>query len=287
MCRAGGAGRTLGRSLTVWESLARDTDATIALALSTPVIAEGMRELLVYAIEHRYVDVLVASADDLFADLYEALGYTHFADEEGPVMTNEGRERTETFLVEFLDGLESGTVTMGGDLLRRLGESLPEKAPRKGVLQAAAAAGVRIVVPDLSTSAFGNALLTARAHGKALTLDTTEDVLALAQALAATPRFGVVRVGEGAADALVMRARDVAPVLGLGVSTLAGSITLGGTRGMAPGDQHVVVATDATMTLPLLLTGLAQRVPGYRRTATPGVAVERVAGARAEEPAAV
>ncbi|MGZ3583152.1 MAG: adenosylmethionine decarboxylase [Ktedonobacterales bacterium] len=287
MCHAGGAGRTLGRSLAVWESLARDSDATIALALSSPVVAEGMRELLVYAIEHRYVDVLVASADDLMADLYEALGYTHFVGEDGPVMTNEGRDRTETFLVEFLDGLESGTVTMGADLLRRLGESLPEKAPRKGVLQAAAAAGVRVVVPDLSTSAFGNALLTARAHGKALTLDTTEDVLALAQALAATPRFGVVRVGEGAADALVMRARDVAPALGLGVTTLAGSVTLGGTRGMASGEQHVVVVTDATMTLPLVLTGLAQRMPGNRRAATPAVTVERVAGPRAEEPAAV
>lgn len=284
MGHIGGAGRSLGRSVAVWESLARDTDATIVLTLSTAVIAEGMRELLVYAIEHRYVDVLVASADDLFADLYEALGYAHFAGEDGPVMTNEGRERTETFLVKFLDELESGTVTMGADLLRRLGESLPEKAPRKGVLQAAAAVGVRIVVPDLSTSAFGNALLTARAHGKVLTLDTTEDVVALAQASAATPRFGVVRIGEGAADALVMRARDIAPALGLGVSTLAGSVTLGGTRGVASGEQHVVVATDATMTLPLLLTGLAQRVPGFRRTVTPSASANR---ARTEEPAAV
>lgn len=283
MCHIGGAGRTLGRSMAVWESLARDTDATIALTLSTPMVAEGLRELLVYAVEHRYVDVIVASADDLFADLYEALGHTHFAGEDGPVMTNEGRERTEAFLVEFLDELESGIVMMGADLLHRLGASLPAKAPRKGVLQAAAASGVRIVVPDLSTSAFGNALLTARAHGKALTLDTTEDVVALAQTLAATPRFGIVRVGEGAADALVMRARDIAQALGLSASTLTGSVTLGGTRGLVPGEQHVVVATDATMTLPLLLTGLAQRVPGFRRTATQAASLEREPMARAEE----
>lgn len=199
-------------------------------------------------------------------------------------MTSDGRARTETFLVEFLDEMESGTVTMGADLLHRLGASLPAKAPRKGVLQAAAAAGVRIVVPDLNTSAFGNALLTARAHGNVLRLDTAEDVVALAQTLAASPRFGIVRVGEGAADALVMRARDIAPALGLGASNLVGSVTLGGTRGVAPGEQHVVVAADATMTLPLLLTGLAQRVPGFRRAMKATTPVER---ARDEEPAAV
>ncbi|MGH2485421.1 MAG: adenosylmethionine decarboxylase, partial [Ktedonobacterales bacterium] len=67
-----GPARALGLCLANWELLARDPDSTIAFALNTPVIATGMRELLVYAVERHYADVVVVSAEDVVADLYEA-----------------------------------------------------------------------------------------------------------------------------------------------------------------------------------------------------------------------
>src|SRR6185437_10624395 len=71
MAATGGQARALGLALTEWERLVRAEKTTIALTLSAPVIAEGMRELLVYAVERVYVDCILASSENLLADLYE------------------------------------------------------------------------------------------------------------------------------------------------------------------------------------------------------------------------
>lgn len=260
-----GPGRQLGAALAVWEALGRDQQTTIALALAQPVIAEGLRETLVYAIERRYADVVIASAADLFADLYEALGHAHFAGEQGPIASDEGREAAAAFFAAFLDELDASAIGTTADLWRALGERLPTRTPRKGVLQAAATAGVRIFTPDLGTSAFGAALVAARAHGHALTLDPADDVMALARMLAGAARLGVIRAGEVASGALLAQARDVAAALGLATPELAGSVTLGVRRPLAPGERHVALGAEPGMLLPLIVTGLAQRLPAGRQ----------------------
>jgi S-adenosylmethionine decarboxylase len=274
----GGQARRLGQALASWESLARDPDTTIALALSTPVIAAGMRELLVFAVEHRYADLVIASSEDLAADVYEALGFTHVVDGDGVSAPAEGVERVRSAMAAFLDGSEPGSIGSAADLWRGLGAWLAQHAPRKGVLQAAAAAGVPLFVPDLASGLFGTLLLEARSRGAAVTLDPAEDSLALARAVCGTPRLGIVRVGEGPADALVAQARDIASSLDLAEPTLTHSVSLGTSRALGAGEWHVALAADATLALPLIVTGLAQRVPGVRHPATPIVA-------KAQEPA--
>lgn len=267
MTATGRQGRALGRALVEWERLVRGNATTIALTLSQPVIADGMRELLVYAVEHRYVDVVIASADDFFADLYEALGYVHYADGEAMVAVQEGREKALAFFAEFLASTSLGAGASVADLWTALGASLGTHVPRKGLLQAAARAGVRIFTPDLSTSAFGGELLAARARGAALSLDASTDIAALARALAAHGHVGVVQVGSGAAGAMLMRARAVAGALGLEAPAVAGCLALGGTP-VTSGEHSVAVAADASLALPLLVTGLAQRHPHHRVVAT-------------------
>jgi deoxyhypusine synthase len=259
-----GPARALGLSLANWELLARDPDSTIALALNTPVIAAGMRELLVYAVERRYADIVVISADDVVADLYEALGQVHFAGETGPVATAAGRERVVAFLDEFLATFDVSVVHCGSDLLRLLGEALPAKAPRKGLLQAAAASDVLVIAPDLSTSLIGGAALATRARGVTLRLDASDDLVALTQRLTSRPRLGIVRAGTGAADTFLLRAREVADALGVATPTLTGSVSLGTASALVAGDHHVATTLDPAIALPLLVTGLAQRVPGPR-----------------------
>jgi deoxyhypusine synthase len=259
-----GAARAVGQCLATWELAARDPDATIALALNTPVIAEGMRELLVYAIEHRYVDVVVATADDMAADLYEALGQVHFGAPDGPVATDMGREHVSAFLKEFLVTLDLSTVTSGVELLRQLGEALPSRAPRKGLLQAAAASGVMVLAPDLSTSVFGAAAISARNLGASLSLDAATDLEALTERLAERPRLAIVRTGEGSADTLLQRSRDIAVLLDLTSPTLTGSVSLGTGCAVGTGDRHVATVLDPVIALPLMVTGLAQRMPGVR-----------------------
>ncbi|MBF6590174.1 MAG: adenosylmethionine decarboxylase [Ktedonobacterales bacterium] len=278
MSAGAGAGRALGRALSEWERLVRNPDVTLALTLSTPMIAAGMRELLVYAVERRYVDVVVASADDLFADVYQALGYEHVFGDERPVAIAEGQEAARALLLAFLTELPANSVATASDLWRALGEALPTRAPRKGVLQAAAAAGVRIFTPDLATSAFGSILLAARAQGVKLALDAAEDVVALGRLLAQTPRLGVIRVGVGVADAVLAQAREVLPLLGIVAPTRVGSVSLDA-AGISTEEHRISLAGDASLTLPLLVTGLAQRFPATRRHGAAS------SNATAEEPA--
>jgi S-adenosylmethionine decarboxylase len=281
MTALAGPGAALGQALAEWERLARDGETTIALSLAAPVIACGMRELLVYAAERRYFEVVVASADDLFADLYEALGHVHLAGESGPVATDEGRTATLAFASELLAGIAHGTVMSSANLWRRIGEALPARVPRKGLLQASAQTDISIFTPDLGTTAFGPALLAARVQGKGPALDSAEDVLELARVLAAGPRLGVVRVGEGAQDGLLAQAREVASPLGLQAATLVGSVTIGASHALASGEHHVAVPSNAGLVLPLVVTGLAQRLPVVRKRADRGakMAVDGTSGA--------
>ncbi len=264
-----GDGRALGKALATWERLVRADDATIALTLAKPVIAAGLRETLVYAVEHRYVDVIVASADDLFADLYESLGYAHYADDAGVIASDEGRAATLAFVRDFLGKVDASRLTTGAGLWKALGEALPSVAPRKGLLQAAATFGVAIFTPDLSASAIGAALLAAREQGASVSLDASGDLAGLARILGARASLGVLRVGAGLEDSLLLQAREAAVALGGARPALLGDVTLGA----APLAQGVSVAADASLTAPLLVMGLAQRVPGARHVNPVGAKV--------------
>jgi S-adenosylmethionine decarboxylase len=263
MTATGGQGRALGRALAEWERLARDSESTIALALSEPLIAAGMRQTLVYAVDHHYVDVVIASADDLYADLYEALGYAHYDDGETMVALAEGCAATDALFLDLLKVVDLATVTNSADLWKRIGESLPTRAPRKGLIQAAAAVGAPIFTPDLAMSVFGSLLVSARGQGLRLRLDAIDDVEALARLLGAWPRLGALRLSAGLADATLTQAWELTASLGLEPPVLSGSVGLGASA-IGSGEHAVSAQTDATLVLPLLVTGLAQRIPGAR-----------------------
>jgi len=170
-----------------------------------------------------------------------------------------------------LDEVAAKEITSGTALWRALGEALPTRAPRKGLVQAAATAGVAIFTPDLSASALGAALLAARTQGAALSLDASGDLAGLARILGAQPNLGVVRVGVGLEDNLLFQAREAAVVVGARRPTLVGDVALSASVASQALGQHsgevISVATDATLALPLLVTGLAQRIPGVRHLA--------------------
>jgi len=283
---SGGQGRALGRALAAWERAARDRETTIALTLTAPVIADGLRETLVYAVERRYVDVIVVSADDLFADIYESLGHAHFADDDAPdttLATAEGQAETRAFIAETLAEIAArerdlapssraesvATPITGADLWRRLGEALPTRAPRKGLLQAAAKAGVAIFAPDLGVSAVGRELAALRSRGDGLPLDASGDLLALAATLAQRPQLALLRGGVGLADEFVTQARSLAGDDGR-APQLTTLITLGAGRGAGGplATATISAGADTTLALPLLTTGLAQRLPSGRPAAT-------------------
>ena len=276
MSSAGGQARALGKMLTGWERMLHDTEMKIVLSLSTPAIAKGLREVLVYAVEHHFVDIVVLSAEDVFADLYESLGYSQYlpqADLEDLAPAPKGYQASLDCFTRFVRDLGPAGCSTSSDLWQRLGAYLPKSAPRKGLLQAAAASGVRLFTPDLGTTALGTALLALRARGlnARLPLDPTQDVKALAEEIGSMPRLGVVRSGSGAADALLGQAREVAASMTETSPRLWASVSLGASRRLEHGERHVALAAGADLILPIVVTALAQRVPAQLRR--PGAAM--------------
>jgi S-adenosylmethionine decarboxylase len=258
----GSGGRALSRAVAEWERLARDPDCALWLALSTPVIGEGLRELLVYLVEHRFVDGILLTGEDVFADVYEALGYRHYEGDAGTTRPDADRHETMTFLARAASELAAnqGREAMSGTaFLRALGEMLPTRVPRKGLLQAAAAVGIHVYAPDLLGSQVGAALQAARAQGGCPTLDPLTDADALTSDLHSLPRFGMVAVGAGLCQRQLLLASEAD-----GQSAqLAGSVRVGdGTE--RRGDGVVTVDAAPGLVLPLLVTALAQRIPSTR-----------------------
>ncbi|HEY7781046.1 MAG TPA: deoxyhypusine synthase family protein, partial [Ktedonobacterales bacterium] len=260
-------GRTVGRALDEWERLARDPDCQVVLALSTPVVGAGLGELLAAAIGRRYVDIVVMSGEDVFADVRAALGFGSTANMDDPASGahDVGLEPTRDFLAGLAATLarEADRDLAGWEFTRALGKRLAEHAPRTGVLRAAVAADVPVFAPDLVAGPCGLALALAQRRGAAARLDPLADLTALADLLAACAHYGVIAAGSGVATATVTQADELA-----GRATRsAGGVYLDVAAGTGPVGAGVVVAQSPPgLVLPLLLTGLAQRLPGTIRT---------------------
>jgi deoxyhypusine synthase len=278
MSGLGSEGNRLATALNLWERMVRDADCTILLGLSGLLLSAGLRELLVYLIEHRAIDGLIVSADNLFHDLHEARGARHYQSATHITDANliaSGYERaadlfaarddlrqTEAMLVEFNATLAQETTLTTSAFFRRLGAALRHMAPRKGVIQAAAEMGIPLYAPDIASSAFGTALAATRSQGtRHLQFDTTGDALELAGTFASALNTGVILVGSATgapADLLRQAAR-----LNQSPTPHRYSVTLGGAEAL-PAEERVASSTDPTLSLPLVAHALAQRCPGVR-----------------------
>ncbi|HEU5198154.1 MAG TPA: deoxyhypusine synthase family protein, partial [Ktedonobacterales bacterium] len=170
--------------------------------------------------------------------------------------------QTEGLLIDFSATLGQSSTLTTSAFFRRLGAALRHVAPRKGLIQAAAEAGIPVYAPDIASSQFGVALAAARAQGTAhVQFDTTGDALELVGMLTSAQRSGVILVGSGA-EATAGLLRQAARISSAPIVHLY-SIALGGSEAL-PGLESVASSTDATLTLPLVAHGLAQRCPGTR-----------------------
>ena len=273
----GGEGGRLAAATNLWERMLRDADCTILLGLSGALIAAGLREVLVSLIERRMLDGLVVSAENLFHDLHEARGAAHYQSAEpineaallaagyeqsGEVFAARDEARqTEALLREFSATLGEETTLTSGAFFRRLGAALRHMAPRKGIIQAAAEAGIPLYAPDIASSPFGIALAAGHAQGKPRPqFDTMGDLLELVNMLVSARRSGVVLVGGLAAPAEMLRqAARMSPI----PLSHSYSVALGASEAL-PGLERLAAGSDATLTLPLVAHALAQRCPGTR-----------------------
>jgi S-adenosylmethionine decarboxylase len=246
LAASGGTGRALGRALALWERLAR-AEAPVVLALGPHLIAEGMRDVVADLMQRGHVAAVILEGDALLSDAYEALGYRHYlregAEDAPPVRSAEEWARARAQIAALLAGVASRS---GVALARRLGAALGEHAPRPGILTAAAHLGIPVFVTG--AAGLGEIGLPEVKPGA--------DRAALRQALAGAL---LVACGTTAATAQAVAATGASPqILAAGSSHLADA-------GLT---CTLDAALDAALALPLLATGLVQRLPMRARPVT-------------------
>ena len=209
-------GRNLGRAAAVWDQML-SSRTTIIFSLSGALIPAGMRKLLTYLIEHRYIDCLVSTGAQLFHDLNESLGHPHY--QGHPEMDDTalrehrvvrmydvladdmGQDTAERFVKEFSEGLDDRPYTTR-EFIYLLGRAAAGSVKESGVVTTAAARGVPVFCPALGDSILGTALAWARYEGKSqLQIDIVRDVLETSDVVDQTEkqggRTGLIILGGG------------------------------------------------------------------------------------------
>ena len=229
----GGEGNALGTALKQWEMWARGENP-IVLAVGPSLVAQGMRDLIVDLLERGLVTAIIAEGDTLCADAFESLGYRHFS-------TSQQRTGLPLRIAHDVEAARAQVAALsvadGGATFQfaaRLGAALADHARRPGILITAA----RREIPVFAVAATDLPLSTSGCPA---------DVAALADLLA-QPGTGIIAFGTTHhTSELVAATGKATPVIAIAAAPYT--------------NQQIVCTIDATVALPLLATGIAQRVP--------------------------
>lgn len=209
-------GRNLGRAADIWDQMLAGRTAII-FALSGAMVPAGMRKVLSYLIEHRYIDCLVSTGAQLFHDLNESLGHDHFqghpemddmALREQRVVRmydiladDAGQDQTERFIKAFAEGLDDRPYTTR-EFIHLLGKHAASRVKSPGIVTTAAQHSVPVFCPAFGDSILGTAVAWARYEGKTqLQIDIVQDLLETSVLVDQTEkqdgRTGLIILGGG------------------------------------------------------------------------------------------
>jgi len=291
-------GRNLATARRVWESMLED-HVTIFLGVAGALSAGGLRSLIAYLIDHRYVDCVVSTGANLYHDLHETRGRRHFvgsprADDKALQHFRIDRvydtyaDETEfiendEWLAAFALSIERRPYT-SRELLYRLGERLWKETRREGILTAAYRASVPIFCPAIADSSIGMGLSQARhLDASASQIDIIGDVIEAANVVLTHPRTASVVLGGGTPKNFInqssVQAEYYNPKVGghrYALQIVTDVPHFGGASGstleeaqswgkVAANAKRAPVHADATLALPLLVSALASSAAGKLR----------------------
>jgi deoxyhypusine synthase len=283
-------GRNLATARRIWEKMLAN-DCTIFLGMAGALSAGGLRMIVAYLIEHRYVDCLVSTGANLYHDLHETRGLRHYlgspheddaalqAERIDRVYDTYAREEefcdNDEWIAAFALTLERRPYT-SREFLYRLGEYLWKETGQAGLLTAAYRANVPIFCPAIADSSIGMGLSQARHRDPGAGLiDGVGDIVESANLVIRHPRTASVVLGGGTPKNFINQASVQAEFFDdrIGGHRYALQIVtdvphFGGASGssleearswgkLATDAEQVTVQADATIALPLLVTALA------------------------------
>ncbi len=295
-------GRNLATARRIWQKML-ESDATIFLGVAGALSAGGLRLLIAYLIEHRYVDCLVSTGANLYHDLHETRGRHHFIGspvEDDAALQDARIDRVydtyadetefcenDEWIAEFATGLDPRPYT-SREFLYKLGERLWHDTSQDGILTAAYRANVPIFCPAIADSSIGMGLSQARhKHSGSGHVDVIGDIIESANIVIRRPQTASIVFGGGTPKNFINQASvqaefydhrvgghrfavqivtDVPHFGGASGSTLEEAKSWGK---LATDAEQVTVHADATVVTPLLVSALAgtcaERVAKRRR----------------------
>jgi deoxyhypusine synthase len=293
MSATGFQGRKLGESLDVWAQMCRDPDCTILLGLSGAMIPAGMQQCLIQLVENRYVDVIVSTGANIFHDVCEHFGISHYLGHhqaDDCQLFSKGIDRIyDVFAFEeqfrsidlkFADfaGMIAPFSCSSANFIRRFGEWMIGQFPeRRSLLSTCVEENVPVFIPALCDSSIGIGLMVARRNGIQAHIDQIADVDEIARIVEGSKKTGVVYIGGGVPKNFIQQTQVIADMYHAGQEGHAYAIQYttdaphwGGLSGCtfeeaiswgkeAPHAPRVQCFCDATIALPFITSGLIGR----------------------------
>ena len=288
-------GGNLGKALDVLEKIVTEKDILTVLTLSGAMVPAGMGEIICALMEYRLIDVLVTTGANIIHDLVDAAvdighykGEQNVNDEElfklrinriyDIFLPEENYEIAERKLLKIIKEIfdEKDIFITPNELLKKVGEKIKSRC----ILSVAAKNNIPIFVPAFSDSEFAlNLIKYSIREGFNFQFDILKEVQMFADIIRNSKEYATIIIGGG-----VPRnwAQQVFPLLdqidnlesmGYNYSVRIHTATEydGGLSGCTISEskswgkyhidsKNVSIWCDATIALPILITGLFQRL---------------------------
>jgi deoxyhypusine synthase len=283
-------GRSLGTAHRVWQKML-DDDVTIFMGMAGALSAGGLRMVVAYLIQHRFIDCLVSTGANLYHDLHETRGRHHYlgsAIANDDALADDRIDRVydtyaseeefcdnDVWIGDFAASIEARPYT-SREFLNLLGGQLWKETKGDGILTAAFRAGVPIFCPAIADSSIGMGLSQGRHKSPgAGQIDIIGDIIESANVVIRRPRTATIVLGGGTPKNFINQASVQAEFFSEAVSGHKYAIQIvtdvphfGGASGstleeakswgkLATDAAQVTVHADATIALPILATALA------------------------------
>ena len=292
-------GRNLGQALDILEKMVKNKDCLTVLALSGAMVPAGMGDLICVLMEYNLIDVLVTTGAnithdlvDVFSNIGHFLGNSNANDNElfkhrinriyDVFLPEENYDNTQAQLLKLLTQIfpDKQIEMAPSDLLNKIGENLNQRC----ILSIAAKNNIPVFIPAISDSEFALDLIKFTIKDNFnINLKILDDVKKFGEIIKSAKDCGTVIIGGG-----VPRnwAQQIFPYLekidknifqeegcgykysvrihtateydgGLSGCTISESKSWGK---YSLDSKYVSVWCDATIALPILITGLLQRL---------------------------
>lgn len=205
----------LAEAISIIQAM-RKEKATIFLSATSNLITSGVRDIIRYLVEKKYIDVFVTTAGGIEEDLIKCLRpfVKGSFDAPGKMLYEQGINRTGNIFVpndrfayfeKFIDPIleelyarqkKSGKIMSGSEVIRELGRRIENK---ESILWWAQKNSIPVFCPALTDGALGDLVFFARQRHPDFCIDIAGDMHGICTLSLNAEKTGCILLGAGTA----------------------------------------------------------------------------------------